>query len=103
LADYAEITGINLSKSPFAAMLEQANTPEAILVLLQERHEVFRTYRDHNRTLIRCLSPAVEVLHAFSGIFGEAVSRERHIPPCESFNVALSDLLHTSKSRVHEY
>jgi fungal STAND N-terminal Goodbye domain len=82
LADYAEITGIDLSKSPFAAMLEQANTPEAILALLQERQKAFKTYRDRNRRLIRCLSPAVEILQAFSGIFGAVpVSHERHMPP----------------------
>jgi hypothetical protein len=103
LDDYAKITGIDLSNSPFVAMLEQSNSPEAILVLLQERQKAFKTYRDRNRRLIRCLSPAVEILHAFSGIIGEAVSRERHIPSCESFNVALSDPLLTGKSCIHEY
>ena len=83
LADYAKLTGIELSKSPFAAMLEQSNSPEAILALLQERQKAFKTYRDRNRRLIRCLGPAVEILHGFSGIFGALpVSRERHIPPC---------------------
>ena len=104
LADYAEITGIDLSKSPFAAMLEQANSPEAILALLQERQKAFKTYRDRNRRLIRCLSPAVEILQAFSGIFGAVpVSRERHVPPCETFNVGPSDPLPTSNCCVHEY
>jgi fungal STAND N-terminal Goodbye domain len=103
LADYAKITGIDLSESPFAAMIDQLNSPEAILVLLQERQKAFKTYRDCNRRLIRCLSPAVEILHAFSGIFGEAVRREHYIPSCEIFNVASSDPLLTSKSCVHEY
>ena len=83
LADYAKITGIELSKSPFAAMLEKSDSPQAILALLQERQKAFETYRDRNRRLIRCLSPAVEVFHGFSGIFGALpVSRERHMPPC---------------------
>ena len=34
--DYAEITGIDLSKNPFAVAIEQANSPGAILELLQE-------------------------------------------------------------------
>ena len=83
LAEYAKITGVDLSKDPFAAMLEQSNSPEAILELLQEREKAFKEYRDGNRRLISCLSPAVNVLQAFSGILGEAVSlvsRERHIP-----------------------
>jgi fungal STAND N-terminal Goodbye domain len=74
LADYAKITGVDLSKNPFAAALEQSNSPEAILELLQEREKAFKEYREGNRRLIICLSPAVKVLQAFSGILGEAVS-----------------------------
>jgi hypothetical protein len=74
LADYAKITGKELSKHPFAAMLEKSITPEAILELLQEREKAFKEYRAGNRRLISCLSPLVKVFHAFSGIVGEAVS-----------------------------
>ena len=78
LADYAKTTGIDLSKNPFAAALEQSNSPEAILQLIQEREKAFKDYRDGNRRLIRCLSPAVNVIHAFSGILGEAISLVSH-------------------------
>jgi hypothetical protein len=78
LADYAKITGIDLSKNPFAAMLEQSNSPETILQLLQEREKAFKEYRDSNRKLITCLSPAVKVLQAFSGILGGAVNLVSH-------------------------
>jgi fungal STAND N-terminal Goodbye domain len=74
LADYAQITGIDLSNDPFVAILEQSNSPEDILELLQEREKAFKEYRDGNRRLITCLSPAVNVLQAFSGILGEAIS-----------------------------
>lgn len=74
LSDYAKITGIDLSKNPFAATLEESISPEAILELLQEREMAFKEYRDGNRRLLSCLSPAVKVLQAFSGILGEAVS-----------------------------
>jgi hypothetical protein len=74
LADYAKITGIDLSKNPFTATLEQSNSPEAILQLLQGRAKTFKEYRDGNQRLISSLSPAVKVLQAFSGILGEAVS-----------------------------
>jgi hypothetical protein len=73
LADYAEITGIDLSKNPFATMLEQSNSPEAILQLLQRREKAFEEYRDGTRGLISYLSPAVKVLQAFSGILGGAL------------------------------
>src|SRR6266849_1563033 len=78
LADYAQITGIDLSKNPFAAEIERANSPGAILELLQEREKAFKDYREGNRRLISCLSPAVNVIQAFSGILGEAVSLVSH-------------------------
>ena len=74
LADYAKITGVDISKNPFAAAIEQSNTPEAILELLQEREKAFKEFRDNNRRLINYLNPAVKVIQAFSGILGEAVT-----------------------------
>jgi hypothetical protein len=74
LVVYAKITGIDLSKNPFAEAIEQANSPGAILELLQEREKAFMDYREGNRKLISCLSPAVNVIQAFSGVLGEAAS-----------------------------
>src|SRR6267154_2440347 len=78
LVDYAKTTGIDLSKNPFAAAIERSNSPEAILELLQEREKAFKEYRDNNRRLINCLTPAVTVIQAFSGILGEAVTLVSH-------------------------
>ena len=75
LADYAEETGFDLSKNPFAAKLEQSNSPEVILQLLQEREKAFKQYRNDNRGLINCLNPAVKILHRFSGILCQAVGQ----------------------------
>ena len=74
LADYAKVTGIDLSDNPFAAAIEHSNSPEDILELLQEREKAFKEYRNENRRLISCLRPAVKVIHSFSGILGEAAS-----------------------------
>ena len=74
LADYAKTTGIDLSKSSFAIALVQSNSFEAILELLEGREKAFKEYRDGNRRLIKCLSPAMKVIQAFSGILGEAAS-----------------------------
>jgi len=75
---YAKLTGNDLSKNPFAAALEQSDSPEAILELLQEREKAFKEYREGSRRLINCLSPVVNVVQAFSGIFGEAVGLVSH-------------------------
>ena len=74
LADYAQITGIDLAKNPFAAVLEQSSSPEAILELLHGREKAFNEYRDGNRRLINYLTPAVNVIQALSGILGDAVN-----------------------------
>jgi hypothetical protein len=82
LANYAKETGIDLSKNPFAVKLEQSRSTDAILQLLEERAKAFKEFRDGKRRLISCLSPAVKVLHRFSGILSEAVgqvSRTYHL------------------------
>jgi hypothetical protein len=82
LVDYGKTTGIDLSKNPFAAALERTNSPGAILELLQEREKAFKDYREGNRRLISCLSPSVNVIQAFSGVLGEAVSLVSHTATC---------------------
>jgi hypothetical protein len=106
LADYAKLTGIDLTNNPFAEKIELSTSPETILELLHEREKAFKEYREGNRRLINCLSPAVKVLHAFSGILGEAVSllSPLHIvPPYGSFNIPSTGPLLTRKGRVHEH
>ena len=78
LVNYAKITGIDLSENPFAAAIERANSPGAILELLQEREKAFKDYRERSQRLISSLSPAVNVIQAFSGVLGEAVSLVSH-------------------------
>ena len=80
LADYTKITGIDLSKNPFAAELELSNSPQAILHLLQERMKAFKVDQDGIQRLIDCLGSTVSILPAFSRVLGEVVGglvRER--------------------------
>ena len=102
LDTYAKITGIDLSKMPFAAAIEQANSPRAILELLQEQEKAFRDYREGNRRLISCLSPAVNVIQAFSGILGEAVTLVSltYMPSSNPFNLTSSGPLPARKGIV---
>lgn len=79
LADYTKVTGIDLSENHFVAVIERSNSPEAVLELLQEREKAFKEYRNGNRRLITCLRPAVQVIQAFSGILGDAVSLVSHM------------------------
>ena len=99
LAGYAKIAGIDLFNSPFAAALEQSNSPEAILQLLQEREKAFNEYRDDNRRLLDFLSPAVKVLQTFSGIMSQAASPVSHT--CNLLSL-LNDLVRSpSNQQMH--
>ena len=87
LADYTKVSGVDLSKNSFAAAIENSNSLEDILELLQEREKAFKEFREENRRLISCLRPAVKVIQAFSCILGEAVSLVSHTcHPCSSFD-----------------
>ena len=95
LADYTKATGIDLSENHFVADIEHLNSPEAVLELLQEREKAFKEYRDGNSRLIACLRPAVQVIQAFSGILGGAVSLVSHTCYlCSSFNKYFRSLFH---------
>jgi len=74
LGDYARRMGIDFTQNSFAEELQRTNTPNDILKLLQQREEAFIKFRNRNRTLINCFSPAVPVLHIFSQKLGDAVS-----------------------------
>ena len=73
LGDYAQRMGIDFAQNPFAEELQRTNAPNDILNLLQEREKAFIQYRNTNRTLINCFSPAVRFLQIFSGKLGDAV------------------------------
>src|SRR5260221_10444044 len=78
LGDYANLTGIDLSKHPFSEKLQVSRSPDDILGLLEEREKAFKEYREGNRRIISCLSPVVRVIHTLSGILGEAGSLVSH-------------------------
>ena len=75
---YAEQTGINLKENPFADKVKGCDSPDAVLLLLQENMKAFNEYRDKNRKLIDCLSPVVQFVHAFSAILGEVAGLVSH-------------------------
>jgi hypothetical protein len=83
LDGYAKQTGIDLPHHPSAHELENCNTSEDILWLLQDRDAAFQAYREKNRKLINYFRPVIQIVHAFSGIL-------RHAPGLVSFR----DLLH---------
>lgn len=68
LAEYREHTGVDLSEYPFAEKLQNCQSADDILELLQDKAKEFNDYRNGDRKLINCLEPVVHVLHAYSGV-----------------------------------
>lgn len=74
LADYREQIGVELDKHSFADELRGCDSPDDVLKLLDDKANTFKVYRDGNRKLFDWLTPVVQVIHALSGVLGEAVS-----------------------------
>ena len=72
--DYAKQVGVDLTKNPLADALRGCDSPDAVLELLREKADAFKSYRDGDRTLINWLKPVVQVVHGFSGVLGPAIS-----------------------------
>jgi hypothetical protein len=83
LANYHEHTGVDLSQYPFADKLQNCQSADAILELLQEKVKEFKDFRNGNHKLINYLRPVVQVLHAFSGVL-DNVAR-LHLPSSGHF------------------
>ena len=99
---YAEQTGINLKENPFADKVKGCDSPDAVLLLLQENMNAFKEYRDQDRKFIDCMSPVVQFVHVFSGILGEAsglVSRELSFR-CRLFTFPPKDTVPTCKANL---
>jgi hypothetical protein len=74
LESYTKQTVIDLTGHPSAEKVQNCHSPEDILELLLERETAFKDYRNKYRKLINCLRPVVQVIHAISGVFGEATA-----------------------------
>ncbi|KAH9173842.1 hypothetical protein EDB89DRAFT_1905008 [Lactarius sanguifluus] len=62
------------AEHPFADQLQTCHSPDDVLRLLEDKANEFKDYREGNRKLIDCLKPVVNVIHALSGVLGDAVS-----------------------------
>jgi hypothetical protein len=67
-------SGLTQSSTPLLISLDPAILPTTSSSFSKLRRNEFKVFRDGNRKLIDCLNPVVKVIHAFSGIIGEAAS-----------------------------
>ena len=74
LKTYEKQTKHDLLAHPLAAQLQACQSPNSILVVLQQQIQQINQSRASDDRLTRWLDPTVNVLYAFSGTLGEGVS-----------------------------
>lgn len=74
LKEYRNKTGQDLTAHPLTAQFQACDSPAAILAILQDQVDQFNQSRSSDERLQRWLSPAINVLHAFSETLGGGIS-----------------------------
>ena len=77
LKAYEKRTKKNLLSHPLAEQLQTCNSPDAILLVLQQQVQDINQSQSGDETLTKWLDPTVKVLYAFTGVLGEGVGLVR--------------------------
>ena len=66
LHDYEKQTGMKLVEDPLARQLENCNSVDSIIAILQEQARAFTQFRRHDDKVMKPLKRVVQVTHALS-------------------------------------
>ena len=72
LSEYKKKTGEELLDHPLATEMQRCESVDAILAILQGQAREFQRFRDGDQSLMKWISPVVDVLYKFSDALGEA-------------------------------
>ena len=73
LQEYKTLTKNDLATHPFAAAIEDRNSPDSILNVFRNQAQAFDAFRKGDDKLIALLAPIVNILFTFSETLGEGV------------------------------
>jgi hypothetical protein len=71
--EYKTLTKQDLESHPFAAAIEDYNSPDAILGVFRKQARAFDKFRKGEDKLMAWLTPIVNILFTFSSILGEGI------------------------------
>ena len=71
--EYKTLTKKDLAAHPFAAAIEDHNTPDSILNVFRNQAQAFDAFRKGDGKLMALLTPIVNTLFTFSETLGEGV------------------------------
>jgi hypothetical protein len=67
------LTKKDLATHPFAAVIQDHNSPDSILNVFRNQARAFDTFRKRDDKLMTLLTPIVNILFTFSETLGEGV------------------------------
>ena len=71
--EYKSLTKKDLATHPFAAAIQEHNSPDSILNVFRNQARAFDTFRKGDDKLMALLTPIVNILFTFSETVGEGV------------------------------
>ena len=74
LANYSKQVGIDLATHPLANNFRSCASPDAVLVLLEDKAKEFKEFREGNRKLINWLKPVVHIVYTFSAVLSASLT-----------------------------
>ncbi|KAF8266798.1 hypothetical protein EI94DRAFT_134035 [Lactarius quietus] len=98
LAEYKKKTGNDLITHPLATEIRGCGSPEAILIVLEEKANELNQCRNSDERLIKWLNPTVNILNVLSATLGEGSGSV--FPPTKAIFSGLGILLVAAKSTL---
>jgi hypothetical protein len=71
--EYKSLTKKDLATHPFAAAIQEHNSPDSILNVFRNQARAFDTFRKGDDKLMALLTPIVNILFTFSETVGDGV------------------------------
>ena len=71
--EYKTLTKQDLETHPFAAALENSNSPDSVMDVFRKQAQAFDKFRKGDDKLMAWLTPIVNIFFTFSGTLGEGI------------------------------
>jgi hypothetical protein len=96
LDQYAKQMGIDLARLSSTEQFQNCRSADDVIQEFLQSESAFTEYRDKYRNLRNCLRPVVQVVHAISGVLGEAAIIVGH-----THSISIIDQVFTRPYRRH--
>ncbi|KAI0291193.1 hypothetical protein B0F90DRAFT_1778802 [Multifurca ochricompacta] len=71
--EYKKLTRQDLETHPFSAVLDNCESPDAVLAIFKKQANAFDEFRNGDDRITKWLNPIVHILFTFSATLGEGI------------------------------